>query len=138
MKRQEILEEAIRCTCGDREGEYGSPEDNFTLIAKLWSEYKDVEFTAVDIAMMMSLLKIARIKTGNATDDSFVDLAGYAACGGEISARGKRPPTDMLKYCMDDAIATNALYNAMKSDTMKFAKEEPINLVINKKENDQK
>ena len=32
---------------------------------------------------MMALLKIARIKGDRATDDSFVDLAGYAACGGE-------------------------------------------------------
>lgn len=36
--------------------------------------------------MMMALLKIARIKTGTATEDSFVDLAGYAACGAEIAS----------------------------------------------------
>lgn len=35
--------------------------------------------------MMMSLLKIARIKSGGGTGDSFVDLAGYAACGGELA-----------------------------------------------------
>ena len=34
--------------------------------------------------MMMALLKIARIASGN-NPDSFVDLAGYAACGGEIA-----------------------------------------------------
>jgi hypothetical protein len=39
----------------------------------------------VDVAMMMALLKIARIQSGTATEDSFVDLAGYAACGGEIA-----------------------------------------------------
>jgi hypothetical protein len=33
----------------------------------------------------MALLKIARIRTGTATEDSFVDLAGYAACGAEIA-----------------------------------------------------
>ena len=38
---------------------------------------------------MMALLKIARIKTGKATEDSFVDLAGYAACGAEISTNKK-------------------------------------------------
>ena len=38
----------------------------------------------VDVAMMMSLMKIARIKNGGGSGDSFVDLAGYAACGGEI------------------------------------------------------
>jgi hypothetical protein len=34
--------------------------------------------------MMMALLKISRIKNGGGTGDSFVDLAGYAACGGEL------------------------------------------------------
>ena len=40
-------------------------------------------YTSIDVAMMMALLKVARIKAGG-TDDSFVDLAGYAACGAEI------------------------------------------------------
>ena len=30
-------------------------------------------------------VEIARIKTGVGTVDSFVDLAGYAACAGEIA-----------------------------------------------------
>ena len=70
--------------CGHRESDYGSPEDNFATIARLWTAYTDKEFTAKDVAMMMALLKIARIKSNNATLDSFIDLAGYAACGGEI------------------------------------------------------
>ena len=32
MKRAEILEEARKCVCGEREQEYGTPENNFTLI----------------------------------------------------------------------------------------------------------
>jgi len=40
---------------------------------------------------MMALLKVARIKAGG-TDDSFVDLAGYAACGAEIFG-AKSPET---------------------------------------------
>ena len=39
--------------------------------------------------MMMALLKIARIKSGTATEDSYIDLAGYAACGGEIATGRK-------------------------------------------------
>ena len=46
---------------------------------------------------MMSLLKVARIATGS-SPDSFVDLAGYAACAGEIATQAdeqkKRPPSD--------------------------------------------
>lgn len=37
-----------------------------------------------DVAAMMSLLKIARVATGHGKADNWIDLAGYAACGGEI------------------------------------------------------
>lgn len=89
MTRAETLDRAKQCVCGQRENEYGSPEDNFRSIAALWSVYKNTDFTATDVAMMMALLKIARIKTGTATEDSFVDLAGYAACGAEIASADK-------------------------------------------------
>lgn len=45
----------------------------------------NVSVTAVDVAMMMGMLKIARIRTGKFTQDNFVDLAGYAACGAEVA-----------------------------------------------------
>ena len=41
---------------------------------------------AVDVAAMLALLKIARIASGHAKEDNWVDLAGYAACGGEIES----------------------------------------------------
>ena len=88
MNRAECLRAAEKCVCGQREQDYGSPEDNFERIAKLWNAYLGLQaVNAVDVAMMMALLKIARISTGTATEDSFVDLAGYAACGAEIAGR---------------------------------------------------
>lgn len=96
MKRKEILQQADKCVNGQREQDYGTPEQNFQIIADLWSAYKGISFSAVDVAMMMSLLKIARIRSGGGTGDSFVDLAGYAARGGELAelektrATGKR------------------------------------------------
>lgn len=85
ITRSGILSEAKKCICGDREEDYGSPEDNFNRIAALWSAYFDKEFTAKDVAMAMSLMKIARIKAGTKSD-SYIDLAGYAACAGEIES----------------------------------------------------
>lgn len=85
MTRKEILDKAAECVCGHREQDYGRLEDNFQIIADLWTAYKDCGFTSEDVAMMMALLKIARIKTGHGTADCYVDLAGYAACGGEIA-----------------------------------------------------
>ena len=85
MKRAEILEAARVCVCGDREQDSGTPEDSFGLIAKLWTAYMGLQFNTKDVAMMMALLKVARIKRGDKAD-SFVYLAGYAACAGEIAA----------------------------------------------------
>lgn len=87
MNRKEILETADKCVNGHREEDYGSPEDNFSTISKLWSAYKGVEFNSVDVALMLALLKIARARSGKGTDDCFVDLAGYAACAGEIFSK---------------------------------------------------
>lgn len=89
MTNREIcLDTAKKMVCGEREQDYGTPEDNFATIAKLWNTYLKVSaITPKDVSMMMALLKIARIATGDGTSDSFVDLAGYAACGYEIYSK---------------------------------------------------
>lgn len=84
MTRKDVLDEAEKCVLGNREQDYGSPEDNFKTIAEFWSTYTGTKITAVDVAAMLSLLKLARIKSGHSKWDNWVDLAGYAACGGEL------------------------------------------------------
>lgn len=86
--RQSTLEEAMKIVLTNREQQYGDPEDSFTAIKNLWSAYMGVEFSAKDVAIMMSLLKIARIMTGTIKKDNWVDAIGYLACGAEIE--GKR------------------------------------------------
>lgn len=86
MNRTEILDTAKTCVVGDREQDYGSPESNFGRIAGLWTIYLGCPVTAKDVAAMLALLKIARIASGHAKEDNWVDLAGYAACGGEIES----------------------------------------------------
>lgn len=86
MTRAEILDKAKACVVGNREQDYGSPESNFGRIANLWTAFLNVSITPTDVAAMLALLKIARIASGHAKDDNWVDLAGYAACGGEIEA----------------------------------------------------
>lgn len=85
MIREQILETAIKTVCQDRQDRYGAVENNFQMIAEFWSTYLNAPVTAVDVAMMMGMLKIARIRTGKFTQDNFVDLAGYAACGAEAA-----------------------------------------------------
>lgn len=93
MNRKEILAAAERCVCGQREQDYGTPENSFKVIGELWEVYikekcvgTDTIVTIVpeDVAALLGLLKIARIATGHGKDDNWVDLAGYAACGGEL------------------------------------------------------
>lgn len=86
MTQKELLETAFQCVCGDREQDYGSPENNFKKIAAFWSTYLECHIAAADVAAMLGLLKIARIASGHAKEDNWIDLAGYAACGGEIES----------------------------------------------------
>lgn len=85
--REETLDTAKKCVMGDREQDYGTPESNFATIASFWSDYLDMDISAQQVADMMILMKISRIKNGGGTGDSYVDIAGYAACGNEILSK---------------------------------------------------
>ena len=91
--RQRVLSEAEKCVCGQREQDYGEPEDSFQKIAALWTAYLsnnsivDTVFSASDVAAMMALLKIARISENPQHMDSWVDGCGYFSCGGEIAGK---------------------------------------------------
>ena len=86
--RKTILDAAEKCVCQDRQDTYGRPEDSFGAIADLWMAYLGTgqEIDPVDVANMMVLLKIARAKENPKHQDNWVDMAGYAACAGEIAA----------------------------------------------------
>lgn len=93
MTRHDILNKSDQIVNGNREEDYGSPENNFKTIAIMWNAYikalKKPALEPADVAAMMALLKIARISTGNGKDDNWIDLAGYAACGGELESKTK-------------------------------------------------
>lgn len=83
--REEILEKARQCVSGDRDLQYGSPEESFSRIAKYWSDYLDKDISPKDVAIMMILFKVAREEHSSKVDN-WIDIAGYAACGGEITS----------------------------------------------------
>jgi len=89
MIRKDILDTATNCVCGQREEDYGTPEDSFRAIAALWSYWLGAPISTHDVPIMMALLKIARIKTGQIKDDNYVDTCGYVACAAEIALSGK-------------------------------------------------
>jgi len=91
MNRNELLTLASNQVCGGRSEDYGTPEDNFQTIAGFWTVYLaskynlSVNLTPVDVALLMSLLKTARLAKTPTHIDSWCDGAGYFACGAEVS-----------------------------------------------------
>lgn len=89
MTRNELICAANRIVCEDRNEQYGEPEDNFSNIARFWSVYLGQDINGEDVAIMMILFKVARlIGSEYKNTDSWVDIIGYAACGGEIASKG--------------------------------------------------
>ena len=88
--RSEILSKAGSVVNGDREKSYGSPEENFRRIGAMWNAYLgralNRRLSPSDVAAMMSLVKLSRIASGKYSEDNWIDLAGYAACGGELAS----------------------------------------------------
>lgn len=122
MTREEVLNKAAECVTGQREEDYGSPENNFSRIAQMWSAYLGKGVSAVDVANMMTMLKIARSKKGYHADN-FVDMAGYAACAGEIAAseaeKGVRTWSDVEKGIADKLTELEGLKEAEKGLALK-------------------
>lgn len=97
--RENLLNRARDIVNGERDVTYGAPEDSFGTIAELWQSYlsarqerierqdtRERDLGADDVAIMLALIKIARMATGGTGhSDNWVDLAGYAACGFEAS-----------------------------------------------------
>ena len=89
--REKILTNAFHAVTVDRNAAHGKPEDTFRHIAAQWSAYLGHPLAPHDVACMMALMKIARIKGNPTHEDSWTDLAGYAACGAE-AALGRGDP----------------------------------------------
>ena len=84
MKRATILQHAKIATTTDRSATHGKPEDSFTMIGKVWSALLGINVSGPQVAVMLAGLKLARAWGNPAHADNWIDLAGYAACGGEI------------------------------------------------------
>ena len=97
MDRRECLEESIKCVCKDRDQQYGTPQKNITKIAELWSIFKGVKFSPQDVGVMMALLKIARISSGQIKDDNYIDACGYLSLSCELETEDNIGTTSTIK-----------------------------------------
>ena len=84
LNREQILDEAKAIITTDRDEQYGSVKENFQTISDLWSSYLGYEIELKDVSIMMVLLKIAKMKTGQPKPDNWVDAIGYLALGAEL------------------------------------------------------
>ena len=94
---KELLMRAHTLVRGDRERDYGDKVHNHNNIAKLWSVYLDVPVTAHNVAIMMTLLKVARTKLGEVSEDTYVDMAAYGAIAGEIKFKEPKEESEEEK-----------------------------------------
>lgn len=89
--RAEVLDEAKRAVCSDRNAEYGEPIDNFGRWAGACNAlgYRGPDGRDLkphDLAVIMGLGKLSRSIQSPDKKDTWVDLAGYAAVGYELVA----------------------------------------------------
>lgn len=86
----------VKDIVAEREGQHGKPAETFKGIAATWSEYLTavvgvpVMLREEDVAMMMVELKVQRFAHGQSAHmDTLLDIAGYAACAGELVSGGR-------------------------------------------------
>jgi hypothetical protein len=84
MDKTEILRTANEYITKDRQSTHGQAENNFANIARLWSAYLNHPITPQDVAILMTLLKVARYKGNPSYVDNAIDMCGYAALAGEL------------------------------------------------------
>ena len=88
-RKRSLLNDAIAARTGDRHLNYGKPEANFQRIATLWNAWNEIKkpgpIEPWEVAVFMSLMKFARLAHAPNHRDSWLDIAGYAACGADIT-----------------------------------------------------
>lgn len=88
-RRAAILNAARAAVTVDRAATHGDADATFGRIATLWSARLGVEITPAQVCILLIDLKTARAWGNPEHGDNWVDMAGYAACGGELS--GAKP-----------------------------------------------
>ena len=84
--RTRLLRDAEATINGPRAQDYGDAVESFQRLATLWGALLDrPETTPAEVAMCLAALKLSRLAVTPDHRDSWLDLAGYAALGAEVS-----------------------------------------------------
>ena len=83
MNRKEVLRKTESLVNGPRAKEYGDAHENHARIAQMWSVLLDKPVTIQQVSQCMVAVKLARLVVTPDHEDSWVDICGYGALGGE-------------------------------------------------------
>jgi hypothetical protein len=98
MNRTDTLRNAEALINGDRARDYGDAAENFQRIADLCTPVlaaklqPGARLDAHEVALILTQLKVARLITSPAHEDSWQDAAGYIALGAEIATTPATTP----------------------------------------------
>lgn len=84
-KRRQTLDVAADLIDGQRREDYGPPEESFRRIADMWQAILGMPISSKQVCLLLAALKIARAANNPNHEDSWIDLAGYAGLGSEVS-----------------------------------------------------
>ena len=82
--RDDFLMAAQDVINGDRATDYGDNFETQSRIALIWSGILGIEVAPHQVPLLFITAKALRASRNAAHVDSWVDIAGYAALGGEI------------------------------------------------------
>lgn len=99
ITRSDILDQAKTIITKDRAATHGDAEDSFARIADAWSwwlkDRLEGPIDTYDVAMMMTLFKIARAKGNPTNSENPIDGCGYLALAAEMAGRSERHRKEM-------------------------------------------
>ena len=99
--KRDYLKEAELLIHGDRAAEYGDNLLNHRRIATMWNVVLGKKLSAPiepeEVAACMIGLKIARLAEDATKKDSWVDVVGYGALGGEMISRIEAEAQEQVK-----------------------------------------
>lgn len=99
MGNAETIDQAARRTVFNEHADiYGKPENNFAIIAEIWSALLQVKITAEQVALMMTGMKLARLVKTPHHRDSQIDVIGYMLCLEQLQKRGANDLSAMPRW----------------------------------------
>ena len=87
MKRDQILDKAKILISGERAKDYGDAYLNHKRIAELWSPILDKDITVEQVYACKIAVKLSILIETPDHEDTWIDICGYAALGGEKNER---------------------------------------------------